>query len=302
VAAAGVVLTAAPRLALAQAAPITVMPDEATVETHAAYKIRQGDVITVTVFGEPTVTPASAIRVVQGGTAAIPLIGDVMVGGLTTTQASALVAQKLRKYLRDPRVTVAVVAVGPVEALVLGNVKVPGKYTLPPPARLTDIIAAAGGLGPTNGDLPDARMESPEGVTTNISLEKLLREGDVTLNKGVESGATIYIPSPETFDVVVSGAVDRPGDVTLHQGDDVAVAIARAGASTNSNPDLNRVSVRRTALDGSTTVMTVNLYPILKDGDASHDVKLQKGDMVFVPQAGKHTNLLDILGRIPFGI
>jgi protein involved in polysaccharide export with SLBB domain len=96
------------------------------------------------------------------------------------------------------------------------------------------------------------------------------------------------------FNVIVSGAVDKPGDVALHEGDDVAMAIARAGASTAANPDLNRVIVRRTGLDGTTQTFNVNLYPILKDGDLSHDVKMQKGDLVFVPQAGKHASFLDL--------
>ena len=283
--------------AFAQAQPITVMQggEEATVQSSHAYKIRQGDLINLTVFGEATLTPPGPVRVVQGGTIALPLVGEVAVGGLTTSQASELVRQKLRKYVRDPKVTVAVYSVGPVEALVLGNVKTPGKYTLPPPARLTDVLAAAGGLGITDGDLPDARVETPEGVTSSISLQKLLHDGDEALNTAIESGATVYIPSPNVFNVIVSGAVDKPGDVALHEGDDVAMAIARAGASTAANPDLNRVIVRRTGLDGTTQTFNVNLYPILKDGDLSHDVKMQKGDLVFVPQAGKHASFLDLL-------
>jgi len=47
--------------------------------------------------------------------------------------------------------------------------------------------------------------------------------------------------------------------------------------------------------DGKTTTQTVNLYPILKDGDLSHDVILQKGDLVFVPQAHQGVSLLDLL-------
>lgn len=275
--------------------PVTTTPQEATVQSSRAYRIRQGDLLLVTVFGEPTLSPQGPVMVVQGGSITLPLIGDVRIGGLTTGQASQLLVREFHRYVRDPKVTVAVYSVGPVEALVLGNVKVPGKYTLPPPARITDVLAAAGGLGPTNGDLPDARVESPGGQVSNVSLQKLLRDGDVALNAEVESGATIYVPSPTGFDVTVTGAVDKPGDVALLEGDDVAMAIARAGASTSSNPDLNNVSVRRIAADGTQQTFVVNLYPILKSGDLSHDVKMQKGDLVYVPQAKKHSNLLDLL-------
>jgi polysaccharide export outer membrane protein len=287
------------RAGQAQAQPVTVSPggEDGTVQTSRAYRIRQGDLVTIIVFGEPTLS-VNPIRVVQGGTVALALIGDVPIGGLTTASASNLIQQRYHKYLRDPKVTVSVYSVGPVEALILGNVKTPGKYTLPPPARLTDVLAAAGGLGPTDGNLPDARIESPDGVTSSVSLQKLLHDGDTGLNENIDSGATVYIPSPAVFIVTVTGAVDHPGDVPMHDGDDVAVAVARAGASTNSSPDLNRVVVRHTGIDGTTTSTMVNLYPILKNGDLSHDVTLQKGDQVYVPIAPKHSGVLDFLAPL----
>lgn len=272
-------------------------PAQATVQTSRAYRIRQGDTLDVMIYGETALSPPGPVTVAQGGMVELPLVGGVVIGGLTTSQASAAIAQKLRKYVRDPRVTVAVQDVGPVEALVLGNVKTPGKYTLSPPARVTDVIAAAGGLGPTNGALPDARIESPEGATSTISLQKLLHDGDAALDKSIESGSTVYVPSPTTFSVIVQGAVDKPGDVMMEEGDDVARAVARAGASSNSNPDLNRVIVRRAAPDGTIKTYTINLYPILKNGDLSNDLKMQKGDIVFVPQAAKHSSILDLLTR-----
>jgi polysaccharide export outer membrane protein len=274
---------------------------EVTVASSKTYHLRQGDEITVTVFGEPTLTPTAPLRIVQGGAIAMPLVGEVNVGGLTTADASAAIVRSLHKYVRDPRVTVAVYSVGPIEALVLGNVKVPGKYTLPPPARLTDVIAAAGGLGPTDGDLPPVRLESPDGSTSSVNLQNLLHDGNEALNVPIESGTTVYIPSPTIFNVTVTGAVEKAGDVPMHEGDDVATAIARAGSSAGLHPDLNKVTVSHHAPDGTVTVQTVNLYPILQKGDLSHDVKLQKGDVVFVPTAPQSRNILDILGNLrPF--
>jgi polysaccharide export outer membrane protein len=271
---------------------------EATVQSAHDYRIRQGDQVALTVFGEATLTPPSPLRVLQGGSIAVPLAGNVAVGGLTTSEASEAVARRLRKYLRDPKVTIAVVSVGPVEALVLGNVKVPGKYTLPPPARLTDVLAAAGGLGPTDGDFPDARLEYPDGTTGSASLQKLLHDGDTASNIAIASGETIYVPSPTLLTVEVVGAVDKPGDVAVREGDDVAMAIARAGTATQQQADLNHVTVTRNASSGGKTVLTVNLYDVLKKGDTSHDVVMQKGDVVYVPSSPKHSSPADLL----FGI
>jgi len=261
---------------------------EATISTPVDYRIRQGDEVTLTVFGEPTLTPPQPLRVMQGGAVSVPLVGSVKISGLTTAQASRAIATRLQHYLRSPQVTLAIYSVGPIEALILGNVRAPGKYTLPPPARLTDVLAAAGGLGPTDGDFPDARVQAPDGTVTRVSLQKLLHDGDTSANVPVQSGATVYIPTPLTFNVRVLGAVDKPGDVALHEGDDLAMAIAVAGTSTQQNFDLNHVTVTRIGADGKATVYNIDLYAILKRGDLSHDLVMQKNDLVYVPKAASH--------------
>jgi len=261
---------------------------EATIESPIDYRLRQGDEVTLTVFGESTLTPPTPLRIMQGGAVTVPLVGNVKIGGLTTRQASNAIAARLRHYLRSPEVTVAIFSVGPIDALILGNVRTPGKYTLPPPARLTDVLAAAGGLGPTDGDFPEARVQSPDGTVSHVSLQKLLHDGDASLNVSVPSGATVYVEAPSTFNVRVLGAVDKPGDVALHEGDDLAMAVARAGTSTQQYVDLNHVTVTRVGTDGKSEVHNVNLYAILKQGDRSQDLIMQKNDLVYVPRGQNH--------------
>jgi len=282
-------LLAALVLGVANAAGAATIPGD--------YLIRVGDTLSVTVYNEPSLTQA-ALRVLPGGTIGMPLAGEVKVAGLTTSRASLAVGKALSKYLREPSVTVTVAQVGPVDVLVLGNVKLPGKYSLQPESRLTDAIAAAGGLGPTDGDLPEARLQNSDGSVKTISLQSLLHEGNVGLNVPVSNEMTVYVPSPLTLNVQIFGAVDKPGDVLLHQGDRVLAAIARAGTSPSLNPDLNRVVVRRVGADGKSTVQTVNVYEIVKSENVSTDIQLQKGDIIYVPQAGKHINGADLLGTI----
>ncbi len=261
------------------------------------YRIRVGDTLSVTVYGEAALSVA-ALSVLPGGSIVVPLAGQVHVAGLVPDQAAAAVARSLARYLRDPKVTVAVALVGPVEVLVLGNVKTPGKFLLQPESRLTDALAAAGGLGPTDGDYPTARLQSSDGTVKEISLQRLLHDGQVDLNVRVSNEMTVYVPSLVTISVQIFGAVDKPGDVALHQGDRVLAAVARAGASPSLNPDLNNVMVRHVQPDGKTLVQTVNLYEIVRSRDESKDILLEKGDVVFVPQAKKHVNPGDILSTI----
>jgi len=272
-------------------------PSTAAKSVAADYRIRPGDLLELTVFGEPTLSQPT-LKVLPSGTIVEPLAGQVKVAGLTPPQASSAVERALSRYLRHPKVAVAVSLVGPLDVYVLGNVKTPGKYQLQPDSRLMDALAAAGGLGPVDGDLPAARISEGDKVN-EVSLQRLLHQGDLTLNMPVENQMTVYVPSPITFNIQVFGAVDKPGDVVMHEGDRLVMAIARAGNSPNVSSDLNHIVLRRPQADGSMASQTINLYQVYKSGDAKQDPVLAKGDSVYVPEGrGKRDNVSPLAGML----
>lgn len=267
------------------------------------YRIHPGDQLSVTVYGEPTLTQTT--MVLPDSTIAYPMVGRVSLANLTPVQASEEIRKAFSKYLRNPIVSVAVATEGQLTVMVLGNVKTPGKYTLPYRSHTTDAIAAAGGLGITNGDLPIARVSDINGVH-DLSLQRILRGGDMTLDLPLADNSVVYVPSPVTFNIEVIGAVDRPGELMLSEGDRLSTAIAKAGNSAAAGADLNGIRVTRNLGDGQTRVYDINLYSQLQHGDMASDIALQKGDVVYVPQARKGsqntTSIFSILGRLLFHI
>jgi len=255
----------------------------AQAATQPRYVLHPGDQLSVQVYGEQALP--QTVTVLPGGDIFYPLAGRVHVGGLTPGQAARALTAALRKYIREPIVSISVVQQGQINVLVLGNVKTPGKYQLSSTAHTTDAIAAAGGLGPVNGALPTARIIDAGGNTTSVDLQKLLHDGDTSGNAPLSDNATVYVPAPATFDIEVFGSVDKPGDVTLNEGDSVAMAIARAGPNPQLNPDLNRIQVKRTLPDGQILTQSINLYAQLQSKDSSDVFLMQKGDIVYVPQA-----------------
>jgi polysaccharide biosynthesis/export protein len=267
------------------------------------YKIHPGDLLSVSVYGEPTLT--QTVTVLPDSSIAYPMIGRIALNDETPAQASATLTSAFAKYLRRPIVTVAVQTEGQWTVMVLGNVKTPGKYTLPFNTHVTDAIAAAGGMGPTNGELPVARVSDSQGVR-DAPLQAVLRQGDTKADALLGDNAIVYVPSPLTFNVEVVGAVDKPGEVSLNEGDHLSAAIAKAGNSQGANADLNAIRVTRNLGNGQTKVFNVNLYNELQHGDVASDIVLQKNDVVYVPQAKKGganttTSIFGIIGRV-FGI
>lgn len=247
--------------------------------------IHPGDQLTVNVYGQQTLS--QNVTVLPDGSIEYPLIGRVQVGGLSVDDATKNISSRLAKYVRHPYVTVAISQLGQPDVLVLGDVKTPGKYSLRSDAKVTDAIAAAGGIADQDGPLPEARVSDAQGNVQTVSLQKLLHDGDTAQDRSLGEGSVVYVPGPTLMNVVVTGAVDHPGQVQVSEGDRLSMAVAKAGNSAQSNADLNNIRVMRTGPDGKPQEYTVNLYQALEKGDTSADIVLQKGDEVYVPQARK---------------
>ena len=81
--------------------------------------------------------------------------------------------------------------------------------------------------------------------------------------------------------VYVIGDVRDPGSYTVSSVSTVFAALQAAGGPTERG-SFRRIIVRR----GGQVVREVDLYDYLLRGDASDDIRLEQGDMVFVPPAG----------------
>jgi polysaccharide export outer membrane protein len=257
-------------------------------------RIHPGDQLSVKVYGDATLT--QNVIVLTDGSVEYPLIGRIRLAGKTPDQAAVAFAARLRQFVKHPTVTVSITQLGQPNVLILGDVKTPGKYALRSDAKLTDAIAAAGGLADVNGAFPDARIADADGNVTTVSLQNLLQRGNTSLDVALAEGSVVYVPGPIAFTVDVAGAVDHPGDVRVSEGDHLSVAIAKAGDSQNAQSDLNHIRLIRSGADGKQTTTEINLYQALVKGDQNVDVALQKGDVIYVPQATKKSDMFGGFG------
>lgn len=125
-------------LAFLAAAPVIAADPDA-----AGYELGSGDKIRVTVFGEEDL---SGTFVVDGkGVVAMPLIGQVGVGGLDVRAAEQkLVAEYKRGFLKRPRVSIEILNFRPF--YILGEVKEPGSYPYVDGMSVVEAVAVAGGF------------------------------------------------------------------------------------------------------------------------------------------------------------
>jgi protein involved in polysaccharide export with SLBB domain len=88
-------------------------------------------------------------RVDGSGTIGLPLLGEIHVAGLTEEEIQDLLAQKVRRFQRDPRVHVFVQHYASRNVEVMGMVARPGTYSLNGPSE--SILSVMGRAGGTKG-------------------------------------------------------------------------------------------------------------------------------------------------------
>ena len=110
----------------------------------ARYIIGPEDSLQVTVWKEPTLSGNFPVR--PDGMISLVLVGDLPAAGLTPMALSNDITQRLRKYIQDPVVTVAVLGVNSQRIFLVGEVGKVGPVMLTPGMTPLQAIVSAGGL------------------------------------------------------------------------------------------------------------------------------------------------------------
>jgi len=184
--------------------------------------------------------------------------------------------------------------------VVLGQVNRPGAYELLEGQRVSNLIAAAGGLTVRAAPQKAFIVRGPQQIP--VDLEKVLA-GNLEANVTLGSGDMLVVPESQNR-IAVLGAVNNPGTFALTDGLKVVEAVALAGGPT-ARGRLSQIIIVRVE-GGQTKRIPVNLERALSGQDTNQNPVLQSGDIVFVPdrltigQAGEWLNLFNLV-RILFG-
>ena len=249
------------------------------------YRIGPADVLLIEVAGEPDLK--RKVKVTEQGTIRLPYIEhDLRLGGLTETQAIALLNQEFLAILKAPQVTVFIEEYNALSAAIAGAVREPKRIALTRELRLYDLIAMAGGLNDKASEVvflvhtrsvkQDAGKQDDSAIET-IDLKALMRQPE--LNRVIRDGDIVNVP--EAGLIYVTGNVSKPGSFAMKERLTLTQALAQAGGLLPDSKRRELKLVRGEA--GRTTEQIVNLDAIEKD--TRKDVVLQPFDVVLVPEA-----------------
>ena len=239
------------------------------------YRLGPGDTIGVLVFQNPDLSLDAQVS--ESGVISYPLIGTVGVGGLTLVEAQAGIALALRSggYVRDPQVSIVLRQMRGHQVSVLGQVNRPGRFVLERlNTRVSDMLAAAGGLTAAGGDLlvvTGTRAGQPFRRVIDVpALFTAQPSGDDIV---LAAGDTLYVGKAPQF--YIYGEAQKPGPHRLERGMTVRQALAAGGGPT-ARGSQNRLRLHRRDEQGR----LVESAPSLGDGVRPDDV-IHVGESLF---------------------
>jgi protein involved in polysaccharide export with SLBB domain len=195
------------------------------------------------------------VRVSEGDTIALPLVGEINVAGMTEKDLRAALADRIGKYMYHPEVEVFLDQAEDRQVAVLGAVKTPGRYVLA--SRADTVMTVIGRAG---------------GITDGAASRIFLIPAPIADVHSQAAAPVVQVASAGNPNIVpISAGADRPGD-----GGGEANALAHPSSELDPLP----------AGSGGEQLVIDMSKP---KSQRFTEIPARPGDVVLVPLAGEVT-------------
>ncbi|MCM1981600.1 SLBB domain-containing protein [Lyngbya confervoides] len=312
-----------------ESVPKAISPPEGTVpplvNPYAPddYRLSIGDSISIFIANIPEFTTEHVLM--SDGTVNLPVAGPMALWGMTLKEAGVAVKQRYVEtdILRDPDVTVQLLASSPLKVAIAGQINRPGAYDIPVLDKklptLTDALKMAGGIA-SEADLRSVKVyrHHPTGGSQEIqvNLMALFQEADLSQNISLRNGDRIVLPqatikpeeakllgsaniSPDEMQVGILGEVLQPGLIKAPTHTSLNQALLLVGGF-NSRAKKKTVELLRTHDDGSVLRQKIKVDWSQPVGVEANPI-LKHRDVVLVGRSAiaRYSDFLDrIIGPI----
>jgi len=233
------------------------------------YRVGPGDEIVISVVS-PRRSGEHTFAISRQGTIVYPGIGALSVSGMTYPQLVSFLEQRIRGGARDMNMSVRMGKLRTIRIFVVGNVKKPAAYTISALSSLSNAVMASGGPS-KEGSLRNIQLKRSGKVIATFDYYDLLRRGDSSADRRLQSGDIIFVP-PVGARVGVAGHVKTPAIYELKGVTSLKELLATAG---NVSPMgfTQRVQIERFDENRARKVFDVDVETAkgatlgLKDGD-----------------------------------
>lgn len=236
------------------------------IATPQNYLLGAGDKVYVDIYGATQKT--QELTVSPDGNVTIEGYGPVYVSGLTVDQANAKLRSTLGARYASSKVKLTVGQTRTIMVNVMGEVKMPGTYTLAAFATVFHALYMAGGISDI-GTLRNIKVYRQGKLVSQVDVYDYILNGKLTGNVRLTDNDVIVV---EPYDclVAVTGKVKRPMYYEMKKNESVASLLKYAGGFAN---DAYKQTVRIVRKNGrqyqvfNVTEFDMNSF-LVADGDS----------------------------------
>jgi len=151
------------------------------------------------------------VQVSNSGNINVPYANAIEASGLTTSELRTLLLERYRGQAVEPEIAVAITATEARSATIIGDIRTPGRLSIPPRGlRLLDLVAQAGGTPKAPWEVSISVQRNA--VSASLPLADIL--GKSANNIVILPGDTINVSyAPRRF--AVYGGVSRPSNIEI---------------------------------------------------------------------------------------
>lgn len=254
--------------------------------TPSNYRLGAGDEVIIDVWGASQET--FDVVVSPDGVVTIEGIGPCKIGGMTVAEATSYLRSRLGKFYSDSQIQIAVGETRSIQVQVMGEVNMPGNYTLSSLSSAFNALYAAGGISDI-GTLRDIKVYRQGRVVASIDVYDYIlngnSHGDVRLDDN-----DIVVVGPYDALVDIRGKVKRPMFYEMKRNESLSTLLSYTGGFTG---DAYKKSIRVTRKDGAE-------YSIHTVGEFDwSNFTLADGDSVFVDSViARYSNMVEVRGAV----
>lgn len=276
---------------------LTFEPNQ-NMATPANYRLGAGDRVIIDVWGasqqsfDSTISPDGYV-VVEG-------VGPIKLGGLSVQQATSTVKSRLGQYYSDCSISLSVGETRSIQVQVLGEVKVPGTYTLSSLSSAFNALYAAGGINDI-GTLRNIKVYRSGKQISTIDVYDYLINGNASGDVRLQDNDVVLV-GPYDCLVNIRGKVKRPMWYEMKSNESVKQILGYAGGFAG---DAYTKNISLTRKQGSEySIHTVEEFQManfqLKDQDSIYvdSVLARFSNMVEIRGAVKHAGQFQLGGNI----
>jgi polysaccharide biosynthesis/export protein len=175
-------------------APASVTTPAPTLVVPGDYTIGPDDILSVVFWRDKEMTTDVVVR--PDGRITLPLVSDVVAGGLTPEQLRERIRTEAAKFIEDPTVTVVVKQINSRKVFITGQVGRPGAYPLSGPSTVLQMLSLAGGVAEFADEkrILIMRTENGKQRALKFNLRDVMKGKNLQQNIELKPGDTIVVP------------------------------------------------------------------------------------------------------------